>query len=92
MALRPELLEILACPACHSTPLLESTGDDGDTLTCTGCRRRYPIRDRIPVLLVDEAVLPDSSSRPGPPGDDRESAPESDGERPPPGAGGGANG
>ena len=54
MPLEAGLLEILACPACHA-PLRE----EGDELVCTGetaaCGRIYPVRDGIPVLLVDEA-------------------------------------
>ena len=48
-----QLLEILACPVCKTAVRLE-----GDTLVCTACGRRYPIRDGIPVMLVDEAELP----------------------------------
>jgi uncharacterized protein len=46
------LLEILACPVCHS-PLRE----DGEELVCTGesCQLAYPVKDGIPVLLEDEA-------------------------------------
>lgn len=46
------LLEILACPACHA-PLRE----DSDELMCTAdsCALAYPVRDGIPVLLVDES-------------------------------------
>jgi uncharacterized protein len=51
------LLEILACPACHA-PLRadEAAGE----LICTGadCGLSYPVRDGIPVLLVDEARRP----------------------------------
>ncbi len=46
-----ELLKILACPACKK-PL----DDSADELVCRACRKRYPIRDGIPVLLIDEAV------------------------------------
>ena len=46
--LDPQLLEILACPACHGTLRQEES-----ELVCTACARRYPIRDGIPVLLVD---------------------------------------
>jgi len=45
-----ELLDILACPVCK-TPVTQ----DGDRLVCGKCGRRYPIRDGIPVMLVDEA-------------------------------------
>jgi uncharacterized protein YbaR (Trm112 family) len=48
-----ELLEILACPACKA-PVKQ----EGDRIVCTKCRRRYPIRDDIPVMLVDEAEQP----------------------------------
>lgn len=49
------LLEILACPACKS-PLRVVDGEV-DELACTSqtCRLIYPVRDDIPVLLVDEA-------------------------------------
>ncbi|AXQ55134.1 MULTISPECIES: Trm112 family protein [Streptomyces] len=59
MALEAGLLEILACPACHA-PLEESKTDSTPELLCTGegCALAYPIRDGIPVLLVDEARLP----------------------------------
>lgn len=46
-----QLLEILACPACHG-----SLDDAGDLLVCKGCGLRYPVRNDIPVLLVDEAM------------------------------------
>jgi len=55
--LDPELLEILACPACHGRLALQ-----GDRLVCDSCRRRYPIEDGIPILLVDEAELPSEDS------------------------------
>ena len=66
MNLDPSLLEILACPACHTSLTVERlpdppAGADGEELVCgnADCRRAYPVRDDIPVLLVDEArVLP----------------------------------
>lgn len=56
--LDPVLLEVLACPAAHHAPLvLGRPGDPAaDALTCTECGRVYPIRDGIPVLLLDEAI------------------------------------
>ncbi|MGD9519948.1 MAG: Trm112 family protein [Armatimonadota bacterium] len=45
------LLEILACPVCHG-----SLQEQEDWLVCDQCRRKYPIRGNIPVLLVEEAV------------------------------------
>ncbi len=50
MPVAPELLEILACPVDHA-PVTE----EGDRLVCGACGRRYPVRDGIPVMLVDEA-------------------------------------
>ncbi|MFF3767915.1 Trm112 family protein [Streptomyces sp. NPDC001922] len=63
MPLEAGLLEILACPACHA-PLRDDTsadtGADAGELVCTGadCGLAYPVRDGIPVLLVDEARRP----------------------------------
>jgi uncharacterized protein YbaR (Trm112 family) len=54
MAVSEELLEILACPACKAD--VEVT-PDGDALKCTECKRVYPIRDDIPVMLIEEATI-----------------------------------
>lgn len=56
--LDPVLLEVLACPAEHHAPLKLGAGDDAEAsaLTCTECGRVFPIRDGIPVLLLDEAT------------------------------------
>ena len=51
-----ELLEILACPLDKAEVKLE-----GDRLVCTKCGRRYPIRDGIPVMLIEEAELPEGA-------------------------------
>lgn len=51
--LDPKLLEILACPACDDRPHVELKDD---RLHCPRCGRSYPVRDGIPVMLVDEAV------------------------------------
>lgn len=53
MAISRELLEILACPKCKGEVRLNE-GQDG--LVCEACRLLYPIRDDIPVMLIDEAV------------------------------------
>lgn len=53
MLIDKELLEILACPVCKTKVVLE-----GERLVCTECGRRYPVRDDIPIMLVDEAELP----------------------------------
>ena len=58
MPIDKELLEILACPLEHHAPVRE----EGDRLVCTECGRRYPVRDGIPVMLVEEAELPDQRS------------------------------
>lgn len=57
MTLDPELVAILACPACDDRPPLRMSGDD--MLICDECGRTYLVRDGIPVLLPDEAILPD---------------------------------
>jgi uncharacterized protein len=44
------LLAILACPACQSDVKLEE-----NKIVCVKCGRKYPIKDGIPVMLVDEA-------------------------------------
>ena len=49
----PELLDVLACPACKVSVQLED-----DKLVCEKCKRRYPIRDGIPVMLLEEAETP----------------------------------
>ncbi|HEX5741698.1 MAG TPA: Trm112 family protein [Pilimelia sp.] len=53
MSLDPALLEILACPDTHHTPLTYDA--DARTLSCGECRRVFEVRDGIPVLLLDEA-------------------------------------
>lgn len=54
MAVDPELLEILACPACKTPVRLVK---DGAALKCDNCHRVYPIKDDIPVMLIDEATV-----------------------------------
>ncbi|MGH7770475.1 MAG: Trm112 family protein [Candidatus Binatia bacterium] len=53
MPISQELLEILACPKCKGEIHLNPS-DDG--LVCDACRLMYPIRDDIPVMLIDEAI------------------------------------
>ncbi|MDQ3702732.1 MAG: Trm112 family protein [Chloroflexota bacterium] len=52
--LDPTLLEILACPDDKSPVIYQKEGD-AERLTCTKCGKRYPVRDGIPVMLIDEA-------------------------------------
>ena len=49
-----ELLDILACPACKADVVLEKSGSE-EKIICTKCRRKYPVRDGIPIMLIDEA-------------------------------------
>ena len=51
---RERLLEILACPLCKVKVDLKP---DGSGLKCSQCKRVYPIRDDIPVMLIDEATI-----------------------------------
>jgi uncharacterized protein len=55
MKLDPDLLAILACPACRSELRPDEVAEE---LVCTGCGLAYPVRDDIPVLLVEEARAP----------------------------------
>ncbi|MFC1715306.1 Trm112 family protein [Candidatus Poribacteria bacterium] len=55
-----KLLDILACPACKG----EIQHDEqNEKLICQECGRRYPIRDGIPVMLIDEAELPEEDKK-----------------------------
>lgn len=55
--LAPELLDILACPNCHGSLAVDH---DRDELVCLAadCGLAYPVRQGIPVLLIDEARRP----------------------------------
>lgn len=53
MAINKDLLDILACPKCKGDIHLNQNGDG---LICDACRLMYPIKDDIPVMLIDEAV------------------------------------
>ncbi len=63
MALDPLLLEILACPVCKTSVALTAGGDG---LKCAQCHRVYPIRDNIPVMLVDQASTETSAGTASP--------------------------
>lgn len=52
MAVNQELLGILACPQCKGSLRLEASPE---ALCCDSCKLRYPIRDDIPIMLIDEA-------------------------------------
>ena len=53
MAIDQELLAILACPKCKGEIQLTPKHDG---LTCASCRLKYPIKDDIPIMLIDEAI------------------------------------
>jgi len=53
----PELLAILACPL-DKQPVKR----EGNYLVCHECQRHYPIRDGIPVMLIDEALTPEQAA------------------------------
>ena len=60
MSIDPELLEILACPNCRSAvEYIEAE----QVIVCGSCRYRYPVRDDIPVMLIDEAEKPEPRGR-----------------------------
>ena len=52
-----ELLDILACPACKA-----EVREEADRLVCVSCGKRYPVRDGIPVMLIEEAETGPSPS------------------------------
>ena len=51
----PELLEIMQCPACGGGL---APRNEPPALLCDDCGRAYPVRDGIPVMLVEEATPP----------------------------------
>ena len=53
MNIDPALMELIVCPSCRAR--LEAVAEE---LVCSGCGLAYPVRDDIPVLLVDEARKP----------------------------------
>lgn len=53
MAIDQRLLEILACPQCKGDLILT---EKEDGLICNACKLLYPIKDDIPIMLIDEAI------------------------------------
>jgi uncharacterized protein len=53
MAINQKLLDILACPKCKGDIHMN---ENGDGLVCDACRLMYPIKDDIPVMLIEEAT------------------------------------
>jgi len=62
MAISQELLEILVCPLCKAP--VKMTGDQSG-LKCGECHRVYPIKDDIPVMLIDEARIDEAGADAG---------------------------
>ena len=54
----PELIEILACPDCKSDVEFKE-----NSIICKGCGRKYPIKDDIPVMLIDESEPPTKKTK-----------------------------
>jgi len=54
MPISPDLLEILVCPLCKEPVNLKA---DGSGLKCIKCHRVYPIKDNIPVMMIDAAII-----------------------------------
>jgi uncharacterized protein len=53
MPIKKDLLDILCCPKCKGDIRLNET-EDG--LICDACQLMYPIKDEIPIMLIDEAI------------------------------------
>ncbi|MEI6153080.1 MAG: Trm112 family protein [Deltaproteobacteria bacterium] len=53
MPIKKELLDILCCPKCKGAI---SLNESQDGLICNACKLIYPIKDDIPIMLIDEAI------------------------------------
>lgn len=61
MTINPKILNILACPQCKTDVKLTS---DEKGLKCVACHRVYPIKEDIPIMLIDEASIePDRETK-----------------------------
>ncbi|MBA3914703.1 MAG: Trm112 family protein [Acidobacteriales bacterium] len=49
-----ELLNMIVCPVCKKPLVMK---ENGESLKCSECKRVYPVRDNIPILLIDEAII-----------------------------------
>ena len=61
MSVSQERLDILACPVCIKSVHLTANGKG---LKCEQCKRVYPIIDDIPVMLIEEAKIDETSETP----------------------------
>ncbi len=59
MSLSADFLEIVRCPACKARVALKA---DNSGLKCESCHRVYPIRDEIPIMLIDEAKVEEGAT------------------------------
>ena len=48
------LFDLLVCPACKKPLVMK---DQGESLKCTECHRVYPVRNDVPVMMVDKATI-----------------------------------
>lgn len=55
-AVDPDLVELLVCPSCHGAIEYK---ERRNLIICTACGLHYPVRDGIPIMLVDEATRPE---------------------------------
>ncbi len=53
MTVAPQLLKILVCPKCKGDLVYR---ESDEVLQCAACRLQYPVRDEIPIMLIDEAT------------------------------------
>jgi uncharacterized protein YbaR (Trm112 family) len=60
VAVAAELIELLVCPVDYGRIEYK---DRRNLIICTVCGRQYPVRDNIPVMLVDEATIPPRRGR-----------------------------
>jgi len=62
LAITAEFIETfrVVCPACRGKVVLK---EDGTGIKCLECRRLYPVRNDIPVLVVEEATIEDEGPR-----------------------------
>lgn len=52
MTISSDLLELLACPKCKGAVILSG---EHDSIVCNVCMLRFPVRDDIPIMMIDEA-------------------------------------
>ncbi|MDL1956818.1 MAG: Trm112 family protein [Candidatus Desulfofervidus auxilii] len=62
MPINEELLKILACPKCKGDIKYVEKSDHGEGLICEKCRLFYPIKEDIPIMLIEEAIPLDNLS------------------------------